>query len=177
MRFLLLCAVWVWAAWAVPALAASGVMLRDEVLRGAASATAPEVGSVARGASVEVLGRQGGWTQVRAAGRSGWVRVLSVRSDAPASTAGLAGLVEAGTTRRDPGQVVAVAGLRGLTEEQLKTARFNAAELARLNQYAVTRADAEQFARAAALQRQEVGYIARPGGDGAARDAGPWQTP
>ena len=162
---------------AMSAWAASGVMLRDEVLRGAASATAPRVGSAARGAGVEVLARQGGWTLVRVAGNSGWVRVLSVRAEAPASAAALGGLVEAGTTRRDPGQVVAVAGLRGLTEEQLKTARFDAAELARLHQYAATRADAEQFARAAALQPRELGYLAGPAGEGDRRDTSPWQSP
>lgn len=171
------CCCLVLGGWAMSAWAASGVMLRDEVLRGAASATAPQVGNVARGAGVEVLARQGGWTQVRVGGRTGWVRVLSVRADAPASTAALGGLVEAGTTRRDPSQVVAVAGLRGLTEEQLKTARFDAAELARLHQYAATRADAEQFARAAALQRRELGYLARPAGEGDRRDASPWQSP
>ena len=159
----------------LPALAAPGVMLRDEDLKASAGAGAANVGRVARGASVEVLARQGGWTQVRGNGRTGWVRILSVRASAPSSSAAdLAGLVDAGTTRRDPGKVVAVAGLRGLTEDELKTARFNAGELARLHQYAATRAEAEQFARSASLRRQDVRYLAKPAEAGEAGSGGSW---
>jgi len=159
----------------LPALAAPGVMLRDEDLRASASATAANVGRVARGASVEVLARQGGWTQVRGNGRTGWVRILSVRSIAPSSSAAdLAGLVDAGTTRRDPGKVVAVAGLRGLTEDELKTARFNASELARLHDYGVTRAEAERFAANARLRRLDMGYLDKPAQAGGSGSGGAW---
>lgn len=154
----------------MPAFAASGVMLRDESIRASASASAASVGRVARGANVEVLARQGGWMRIRSNGHTGWVRILSVRASAPSSSAAdLAGLVDAGTTRRDPGKVVAVAGLRGLTEEVLKTARFNASELARLHGYGVTRAEAEQFAANARLRRLDMGYLDKPaqaGGSG-----------
>ncbi|MBP8902319.1 MAG: SH3 domain-containing protein, partial [Thiobacillaceae bacterium] len=100
---------------ATPAFAAPGVMLKDDELKATASAAAASLGRVAKGASVEILARQGGWTQVTSAGKTGWVRILAVKSSAPAAGAGdVLGLVQAGTSKRDPGKVVAVAGLRGL---------------------------------------------------------------
>lgn len=145
------------------ALAASGVMLKNEDLRASASASAASVGRLDKGATVEVLGRQGGWTQVAEGGRKGWVRILSVRAESGAgSSAGLAGLVEAGSKRSDSSRVVAVAGLRGLNEEELKSARFDANELMRLDRYQVDRGDAEQYARAVGLRHQDLGYLPAP---------------
>jgi hypothetical protein len=153
-----------WAAClALPALAGTGVMIKDEDLRASASTGAATLGRVAKGASVDILARQGGWTQISDQGRTGWVRILAVKSSAPsAGAADVLGLVEAGTTRRDPGKVVAVAGVRGLNEEELKLARFNAEELARLERFASDRADAQTFARNAGLQAAKVAYLPKP---------------
>lgn len=148
---------------AAPAWAAPGVMIKDEDMRASAGATAAVVGRAAKGASVQILARQGGWTQISSAGKTGWVRILTVKSSAPAAGAGdVLGLVEAGTARRDPSKVVAVAGLRGLTEEELKSARFSAGELAQLDRYASDRADAQGFARGAGLQATRVPYLPNP---------------
>jgi len=146
-----------------PVLAAPGVMLKDEDLRASASASAARVGRLAKGASVDVLGRQGGWTQVAEGARRGWVRILSVRSTAAAGAgAGLAGLVEAGGRRSDSSRVVAVAGLRGLNEEELKSARFDANQLMNLDRYQVDRADAEHYARTVNLRHRDLGYLPAP---------------
>ncbi len=143
-----------------PAWAATGTMIKEELMRASASASSAGVGRAGKGASVEVITRQGGWTQIRHAGVTGWVRILSVRSSAEASGGNvLGGIVQMGAERRDPGRVVAVAGLRGLNEEELRGARFNANELARLDQYSSSRADAEQFARGAGLRSRDVAYI------------------
>jgi hypothetical protein len=148
---------------AAPALAAPGVMLKDEDLRAAASATAASAGRLAKGTQVDVLQRNGGWTQVGSRGRTGWVRILSVRATAPgASGAGLGGLVEAGTRRGDAGRVVAVAGLRGLNEEELKAARFDANQLMNLDRYQANRAAAEQYAREVGLRPRGLDYLPSP---------------
>jgi hypothetical protein len=140
------------------ALAAPGTMIKDEVLLAAPSASAAQVASLAKGGEVEVLARQGGWTQVRAGSRTGWVRILSVRTSVSAAGAGdLAGLV----AKRD-NQVVAVAGLRGLNEQELKSARFNAQELDLLERYKADRMEAEGFARAAGLESRQVAYLPDP---------------
>jgi hypothetical protein len=140
----------------------ASVMLRDDDLRTAPSASASVVKRLAKGASVRVVASEGGWTRIAAGGASGWVRVLSVRQGAQGG-ADLAGLVEAGTTARDPGRVVAVAGVRGLDEAVLKAASFNAAELQLLGGYALGRAEAEQFAQAAGLRASALPYLPSPG--------------
>jgi hypothetical protein len=165
-------------AWSIvaPVLASPGVMSKDEDLKASASAAADVVGRVAKGATVEILARRGGWTQVSSAGKTGWVRILAVKSGASGGGSGdLLGLVEAGTTRRDPGKVVAVAGLRGLNEEQLRLARFNPDELMQLDRYASDRADAERFARQVGLRPASIAHLPDPGRARKRDDkSGPW---
>lgn len=156
-------ALLVCAAISLPAWAATGTMIKDDELRDHASSGAASVGRVAKGASVEVLSRRGGWTQISHGGATGWVRILSVKtSGGSAGGEAIGGIFQMGTTRRDSSRVVAVAGLRGLNEEELRSARFNANELMRLDQYVSSRAEAEQFARSAGLRSLELAYIKPP---------------
>jgi hypothetical protein len=155
--FLLACAVIATPAWSAP-----GTMLKDDELRQGASSSAASVGRVGRGANVEVLAREGGWTQIRHAGVTGWVRILSVKVSVDSAGGSLLGAIEMGASRRDPSRVVAVAGVRGLNEEELRAARFDANELMRLEQYTSSRLDAEQFARGVNLRRLELAYIELP---------------
>lgn len=155
---------------ALPALAASGTMIKDEDLKAGPKAGAATVLRVKKGSEVEVLARQAGWTQVRSGGKTGWVRILSVKSNvSTASAADLAALA----SRRDPGKVVAVAGLRGLNEEELKAAKFDAKELTALEHYQVDRAGAEQFARSAGLGRRQVAHLPAPQAEAKPNDS-PW---
>ena len=163
---------------ASPAWASTGTMLRDDRLRAFASATAPVLTQVARGTNVEVLGRQGGWTQVRVGGHTGWVRMLSVRTSETAQRdvgGELAGVIGMGTRQADPGRIVAVAGVRGLTlnEQQLRQARFNAEELERLERYAASGAEAQSFAREGGLNARVVDYIPAPAQ--ARQQSSPWE--
>lgn len=163
-------------AW--PAWSASGVMLREDQLRVAASATAAVMAQVPKGANVEVLARQGGWTQIRVGGRTGWVRMLSVRATetAPRDVGGeLAGVIGMGARQADPGRVVAVAGVRGLNEQDLKAAHFNAQELERLERFAVSRAEALAFAREGGLVARPIDYLPAPAQ--AERRSSPWEEP
>lgn len=147
------------AALALPAWAASGVMLRDDTLRAAAAATAASLGVVRKDSTVEVLARQGGWTQVRAVGRTGWVRLLSVRTSAGAGGLGDVGAL---TAQRDPGRVVATAGLRGLTEEELRRAQYDAAEMQRLEGQAVSADEARRHAAEGRLSAIRLDHLPAP---------------
>jgi hypothetical protein len=138
-----------------------GIMLRDDALKAAPSAAADSVAKLGKGAKVRVLASDGGWTQVYAVGKTGWVRILSVKSDT-AAMPDLGGLAEAGSRPRDPGKVVAVAGARGLDEVELKAARFNPDELVLLDTYAASSAEAGQFAQLAGLVRRELPYLDKP---------------
>jgi hypothetical protein len=162
--FLLLC------LFAFPALAGeAGVMIRTDALHEDASAASATKGKVEKGTAVEIIDRHGGWTQIRQAGSTGWVRLLSVRrGEASSSGAGadLGGVLAIGTTRYDPNRVTATAGLRGLNEEELRAARFDPAQLKQLDTFASTAQEARQFAAAGGLSARSIGYLPAPGQSG-----------
>lgn len=142
--------------------AAPGTLLRDETLRSQASATAPVTARVSRGTAVDIVSRRGGWLQVRTARTQGWVRLLSVRAGRGGSGgAGLGDVVGVATRRADPSRVVSVAGVRGLSEDQLRQARFDADELARLDNHAATLSQARNHASKSGLASVNVPSLPR----------------
>lgn len=146
------------SAWAAP-----GTVLRAEKLYSQPAATSKVAASVAKGAKVDILAKQGGWLKVKAGTSTGWIRLLSVRAGAGGlGGAGVGDVVGAATTRSDPSRVVAVAGLRGLNEEDLKQARFNEAELARMEAVKVTPAQARSFAGQSGLAAISVPDLPKP---------------
>jgi hypothetical protein len=157
------------------ALAAPGTVLRDEKLYSQPSATASVASRVARGSSVDILAKQGGWLRVNSGKSTGWIRLLSVRAGPGGlGGAGLGDVVGAATTKSDPTRVVAVAGLRGLDNEDLKRARFNADELARLDDWVVTPAQARKFASQSGLVAVDVAALPKPTSNA---QSGPAQEP
>jgi Bacterial SH3 domain len=145
--------------------AVSGTLIRDETLRASASSSAAAVASAARGAKVDVLARSGGWYQVSHAGRKGWVRMLSVRTGAATQTDAsgeIQAILGVGLEQRDPSKVVAVAGVRGLNEEDLKGAKFSETEIRKLEQLGVGAEEARGFARAGNLNQQNVSWLPKP---------------
>jgi hypothetical protein len=146
-------------------LAAPGLALKDEAMLAKPRATSASVGRMAKGSSVEIVAKQGGWLQVKSGKTVGWVRLLSVRAGSGGGDdglAGVAGVAGAVTQKSDPSRVVAVAGVRGLNEEDLKGAKFNAEEIARLDRYAVSRAQATTFAERSGLKTQNVASLPKP---------------
>ncbi len=145
------------------AAATPGTVLRDEKLYTQPSASAATAASVAKGASLTVLSKQGGWLRVTAGKTTGWIRLLSVRvGGGGLASVGVGDVVGAATTRSDPSKVVAVAGLRGLNDEELKTAQFNAPEMARLDSLTVTAAQARGFAAQGGLASAQVKLLPKP---------------
>lgn len=157
------------AAWAAP-----GTVLRNEKLYSQPSASARVAGSVAKGASVDILAKQGGWLRVTSGKSTGWIRLLSVRAGAGgAGGVGVGDVVGAATTKSDPSRVVAVAGLRGLNEEDLKRAQYNADEVARLGAVSVSPAQARSFAGQAGLAAVQVQVLPEPR---PAQSSSPWEN-
>jgi hypothetical protein len=142
---------------------APGTVLRAEKLYSEPASTSKVTASVAKGASVEILGKQAGWLRVKAGSQSGWIRLLSVRAGAGGlGGAGVGDVVGAATTRSDPTRVVAVAGLRGLNDEDLKQAEFNAEELARMDARSVSATQVRTFASQAGLAAVSVPDLPKP---------------
>ncbi|MHB8914244.1 MAG: SH3 domain-containing protein [Thiobacillus sp.] len=148
---------------ALSAHAAPGTLLRDESLRSQPSATAPVAAQVGRGTSVDIVARRGGWLQVKTGRTQGWVRLLSVRAGQGGSgRAGVGDVLGVATRRADPSRVVSVAGVRGLNEDQLRQARFDADELSRLDSFAATLSQGRSHANKSGLASVNVPSLPRP---------------
>jgi len=97
--------------------------------------------------------------------------MLAVRTGATEGAGGDSGLKHLFNVARGGSSGTAVAtGVRGLDKEQIRNAQPNAAELARMAQFAASQADAERFANGAGLAAQAIDYLPAqlPGSAGAA---------
>jgi len=147
------------------ALAAEeGSALKADSIRAEPFRDAKVVGSLTPGDPVHILKRQGGWFQVKGATGSGWVRMLSVRrGEARKGSSDVAGIVGLASGRAGTGHVVATTGIRGLSEEELKAAEYNEAEVTKAESYSTTRAEARKFAANEKLVARKVEYLPTPG--------------
>jgi len=144
------------------ALAAdSGWATRDLEIREAPKGDAKAVGRLAKGGRYELVSEQAAWTQIRVQGLRGWVLSFYLMpGPSPAERSvgqSVSEFVALGTDRRP--QSNSVIGIRGLDEEQLRSAQFNDAELKRLESYSQPAGAGGAFAAEARLQRQRVDEI------------------
>jgi hypothetical protein len=94
---------------------------------------------------------------------SGWVRMLSIRrGEARKGTGDAAGLLGLASGRAGTGKVVATTGIRGLSEEELKAAKFDAGQLKLAESHATSRAEAKKFAAKGKLVARQVDYLPAP---------------
>lgn len=135
-------------------------------LRAAPSVQAVAVRTLEQDTQVGVLKTERWWVQVRAGETEGWVPVFYVRGgglpEKPGAASEAAGVVGLVTGRQGSGKVTSVIGVRGLNEEDLKGASFAPDELQRLESFAVSRGEAERFARELPLDPQTVEYLEAP---------------
>jgi uncharacterized protein YgiM (DUF1202 family) len=89
--------------------AETGTVLKADDIKAEPFRDAKTVGNVAKGDSVEIVSKKSGWLQVKARGKQGWVRMLSVRrgeagkQDAAKEAGSIAGLA---TGRTGTGRVI-----------------------------------------------------------------------
>jgi hypothetical protein len=144
------------AAWA----AESGTLMKAEELKAEPFRDAKTLKNLAAGEKVGILGKDGGWFKVKAGKGNGWVRMLSVRKgDAKQAPSKASGLLALTSGRAATGKVVATTGIRGLNEEELKAASFNADELQLAESYAVKKSDAQKFAAQGKLVSRQFDYL------------------
>lgn len=140
----------------------SGTLTRAESLREKPFADAKVLAPAAAGAKVDVLVRNGGWYQVKAGTKTGWVRMLSVRRSTGATTTTAAGIAGVASGRTGTGKVVSTTGVRGLDSAELATATFNEEQVAKAEKNRVSRKDAEAFAKAGKLTVRDVAPLPAP---------------
>ncbi len=154
------------AAWLLlPAIAWSaetGTALKDDMLRKEPYADAKSVGSMKRSEKVEILAKKGAWLQVKTQKSAGWVRLLSVKRGTLGSANEAAGVLGLATGRSGTGRVVSTTGVRGLNEEDLKSAKFNEEEIKQLEANTVSDVDGKKFADAGALRARKLDYLPQP---------------
>jgi len=148
----------------ITAMAAEiGTALKADSVRAEPYADAKTTGSFARGDKLEILSKQGAWLKVKTSKTTGWVRLLSVKRGELAKSNNTAGVLDLASGRSGTGQVVATTGVRGLSEEDLKAAKFNEAEIKAMEANTVSAEQGQQFASAASLKALKLPYLPKPG--------------
>ena len=141
----------------------SGTALKADALRAEPFADAKETAKLAAGDKVEILKKNGGWLQVKSAKGSGWVRMLSIRKGEARKGSGEAsGVLALASGRAGTGKVVATTGIRGLNEEELKSAKFSETEVKLAESYATSKAEAQKFATQGKLAARKFDYLPAP---------------
>ncbi len=149
-------------AFSFSAAAETAVMNRETELKREPFSDAATLATLPAQSSVEILKRQGGWTQIKPANSAaGWVRMLSLRlgngNTAKQGDSGIGALFNVARSGSSGNTVTT--GVRGLSEEDLRTARPNPEELKRMQQFSVSSTEAQKFASTAKLQKQQLEYI------------------
>jgi hypothetical protein len=139
--------------------AETGSALKADIVRAEPYADAQKTGDFARGDKLEILNKKGAWLEVKTAKARGWVRLLSIKRGTGSGGNEAAGVLDVASGRAGTGQVVATTGVRGLNEEQLKKAKYNKAEVKKLESYTQTSAQGRQFAVSGGLQAVKFDYL------------------
>lgn len=120
-----------------------------------------QVAQLQQGTAGEVIGKQGVWLNLKTAAGTGWLFSFSVRfesqsAEGSSGTGSALGRVFA--PRRGP-SVTSTIGVRGIEEEDLKGATFDAQQMKLLESYAASKEGAEKSARSAGLSGRSVDYL------------------
>lgn len=157
---------------AAPALAQqdAAVIKRATDLRQGPAESSASLGALAADTAVTRTGeRKGSWVKVRTAqGTTGWVHMFDVGAQAGAAAAGsapatsglrsLGGLFGGGSTTT----ATATVGIRGLSAEDIANAQPNPAAVQQAEKLRASTDQAQRFASAAALRKQNVEPLPEP---------------
>ena len=135
----------------------AGTAIKADVLRAEPFADAKTTGSFNKNDAVNILGKKGAWLQVKSKSASGWVRILSVKRGGSSSSGSSVADIASG--RAGTGKVVATTGIRGLSAEELKAAKFNEDEMKKMESYQVSSSEAQSFASAGGLSGTQLAYL------------------
>jgi len=147
---------------AAPAAAQQVTLERDSPLYAEPRLDASQVTQLKLGATGEVVGKQGVWLNLKTAGGSGWLFSFNVRFQSQQAGSGDSGTGSTAGRLFSPRRTVAVTssiGIRGIEEEDLRQATFNAAQMKLLDGYVATRQAAERGARASGLAPEQVDFM------------------
>ena len=141
----------------------TGTAIKADAIKKEPYSDAKTVATLGVGDKVNIFKKDGGWLNIRSAKGNGWVRMLSIRKGDATKEKSLADSFKGlASGRSGTGKVVATTGIRGLNEEELKSAKFDATELNLAESYATSRADAQSFAYQGKLKPRSLDYLPLP---------------
>jgi hypothetical protein len=156
----LLCATAVQAA-------EKALVIRAGDLKATPFVDAANADKVAANQPIMIVKRQGGWVQVDVGGKTGWLRLLNVRLAQavvgtlpnsalarPNSSSSRSSLFSTGSS----GKTVTT-GIKGLDEENIRSATVDTAQVAALAALAVEPAQAAANAKASGLKENSLEYL------------------
>jgi len=157
-----------------------GVMVRQATVYADASSAAQAVGIIKAGDRVSVFGRKGGWKEIFSEKKAitGWVRVYQVREgdyaaqvvttqeeeDSRGFLGGLASFSRkaSGFFTQDNSATssgTATIGVRGLSEDEIKSAKADFRELKKMKKFASNRKRMSKFRANGSLKSSKVPHI------------------
>lgn len=147
---------------AAPVAAQQVTLDRDSPLYAEPRLDAAQTAQLKQGTAGEVVGKQGGWLNLKTAAGTGWLFSFNVRFPPQKAADGEAGSSASLGQVFGPRRSVSVAstiGIRGLEEEDLRQARFDAGQMKLLDGYVASKQAAEDAARASGLAPVKVEYL------------------
>jgi hypothetical protein len=128
--------------------------------------------------TVDVIKRQGGWTQVKPpAASQGWVRMLNLRFGSGSTKQGDSSLGSLlNVARTGSSGTTVTTGVKGLdiTSNTLQNASPNNNELKRMHTYGASKAEALKLAGSANLQKQSVDYLGAASSQSSEKSSSSW---
>lgn len=137
----------------------TGTALKADSLRAEPFADAKSTGTLNKGDSVEIVSKKGAWLQIKSKTSTGWVRLLSVKRGSTSGGNALGGAIDVASGRAGTGKVVSTTGIRGLSAEELKAAKFNEEEMKKMESYTQSASEGEKFATAGGLTKTNLAYF------------------
>ena len=143
--------------------AETGSALKNDSIRYEPYTDAKVVGSLSRGETLDIVKKQGAWLQVKTKKNTGWIRLLSVKRGVAVSSGNqLSGVLAAANGRAGTGKIVSTTGVRGLSNEDLKAAKFNEAEIKAMEGNTLSAAQGKQFAASGGLKTVAFANLKAP---------------
>ncbi len=137
----------------------AGTALKTDIIRAEPFADAKTVGNLSKNDSVDILNKKGAWLQIKTKKSAGWVRILSVKRGGTSNANGAQGAIDVASGRAGTGKVVTTTGIRGLSAEDLKAAKFNEDEMKKMESHTLSPIDGQSFASAGGLSAIKMAYL------------------
>lgn len=139
--------------------AEAGTALKADSMRVQPFSDAKIVGSFSKNEKLQILTKKGAWLQVKTNKATGWVRLLSVKRGTTTTASQTSGALSVASGRAGTGQVVATTGVRGLSEQELKSAKFSEAEISKMESLTLNADQGQEFAASGKLQATKLNYL------------------